>query len=624
MQAPKQQSTTSNLVVLPTDLLVLILMYLGDPICLGRLMQVSRALRQNLTGEKSNVLWRFYVESKYPRFTITERVYLKKVYPRLTISGHNYDFKLIYRTLSDERAKVGRVDVSYRRLFNLIRIGDLQRIKEGKNLPDMTSDHFLYQLNDEYHNPVSLAVRFNRQEILTFFYELVCKNVFVKQKLDSIKRTQLHWAAACNQLSAVKELLQLPDSVDGSDARSRLLSATDINELTPLHIAARYGHFDIVSALLAAGANFDAVDYQGITPLCNAAEEGHAVVVRYLIAAGADFNTAVDSQTPLYRAARKGHVAVIRELIAVGAEFNTPQREGQTPLYIAAQEGQAGVVRVLIAAGANVSTACDNGQTPLYIAALNGRADVVKALVQAGVDFNTAGSKGQTLVHIAAEEGYADVVRALSEAGANVNTAADKGQTPLCVAIQYGHADVVRALIAVGADVNLASDGSSPLYRAVQYGDIDTVKALLAAGANANFIWRGQSVLEIAKEKKHSSICIILRLWEVYEKQKDKPLSQQLIALLNTPTCISYDVNYSYFFSSPEDKQCHQVVKDLRKQVNDMENGEKTSAFCELLESKQSIIPTLKYEFIMDLVLAPKPMASSEFNNSCNRKNLTI
>ena len=62
-----------------------------------------------------------------------------------------------------------------------------------------------------------------------------------------------------------------------------------------LLVAAYGGHVDVVEALLAKGAEVDAVDNFGKTPLMGAAEVGHADIVRVLLAAGADVNARAKS-----------------------------------------------------------------------------------------------------------------------------------------------------------------------------------------------------------------------------------------------------------------------------------------------------------------------------------------
>jgi ankyrin repeat domain-containing protein 17 len=55
-----------------------------------------------------------------------------------------------------------------------------------------------------------------------------------------------------------------------------------------VHIAAQYGHADVVDFLIAAGANVHAILTDGATALYFALRHGHAEVVQKLRAAGAN------------------------------------------------------------------------------------------------------------------------------------------------------------------------------------------------------------------------------------------------------------------------------------------------------------------------------------------------
>ena len=253
----------------------------------------------------------------------------------------------------------------------------------------------------------------------------------------------------------------------------------------PLHLAAEWGHLDMVELLIAHHADPNAVIYSGLTPLDEALFAKQKEVARLLIAKGAtvDIHAAaalgmmdelrhflrVDPRqtnqpdplgyTPLTWAAGYGQIAAAELLVAHGAN---PADKDSVALHWAVQEGQAAMIDWLIARGADVNSAAHWGNAPLHVVAYaqkEQQAGLVRTLVAYGARVNARGEEGRTPLHFAAEEGAQEAARALLEAGAGPDAKAEFDVTPLHSAARNGHLEVVSLLLAAGADVDARTLG---------------------------------------------------------------------------------------------------------------------------------------------------------------------
>ena len=98
-----------------------------------------------------------------------------------------------------------------------------------------------------------------------------------------------------------------------------------------------------------------------------AAREGHVQALTALLAARPKVNIRNSlGETALMLAALNGRAPVVKQLLARGAQVN---HEGWTPLMYAATGGHAEVSRLLIVGGADVNAVAENGVTALMMAA---------------------------------------------------------------------------------------------------------------------------------------------------------------------------------------------------------------------------------------------------------------
>ena len=247
------------------------------------------------------------------------------------------------------------------------------------------------------------------------------------------------------------------------------------NGFTALHCSCHghVGHLEVAKMLVeAGGSDLEARDGSSMTPLHIAADRGHWQVASVLIKAGADVDTCQPcGSTPLFNAAFKGHIAAVRvlllgkanPLLGKRAALDNMSSLGETslPLDVAAQEGHSGVVRELLQQCGidGCSRGANRGQAALVQAAGRNHVDVMELLAAAGVvDLGTA-------LLEAAEFGREASVKFLlqqhqkkrnAEAGGlgYLNVRNRDGATPLSVCVRYARVSprIVRLLVDAGAD----------------------------------------------------------------------------------------------------------------------------------------------------------------------------
>lgn len=120
--------------------------------------------------------------------------------------------------------------------------------------------------------------------------------------------------------------------------------------------AAASGDRRTVERLLELEPRFASdVGPDGFTALHLAAFFGHPEIVRTLLAHGANANSVAQNQsrvTPLHSAVAGRHLECVTDLLAGGAVPNVTQAGGFTPLHSAAEHGDRQIYDALIAAGA--------------------------------------------------------------------------------------------------------------------------------------------------------------------------------------------------------------------------------------------------------------------------------
>jgi len=268
-------------------------------------------------------------------------------------------------------------------------------------------------------------------------------------------------------------------------------TVVDEKKQTPLMVAVRGNHLNVMTVLLASGKNdLEAKDDDGFTALATAASLGYSALVNVLIDVGAGVHTkrlpAKWEWTPLLEMAWKDDLPLLRLLVMSGADIYAKSTLGSTALHLSAREGRVEVVKYLLECGFPVDPVKNDGQTPLAEAVVKGHANIVRILLAAGADARRRLGKG-TIMHRACTVGDAEIVKLLMDYCTKAeilgtNEEVDEEQ-PLVLAVGNGKLEVAKMLVFMGADIRARSRlGNLPIHQAAAGGHINTLEYLLTLG----------------------------------------------------------------------------------------------------------------------------------------------
>lgn len=336
---------------------------------------------------------------------------------------------------------------------------------------------------------------------------------------------------------------------------------------TPLILAARHGHMDVVNYLLSENANFLHENKLGQTALHEAGAFGHENIYFLLIekegklvkvhsfmdtvcegivnafpiaskvwpalqkpgSRQADRN----GNTPAHRAAEKGQTAWLGKMLA-----GQPQLlEGRLSVTQGPPDGLTGPLAQASASSGAVSRAWsleleipnNEGLTPLCMAIRPGNFKTVKKLLKEGSNANFANSARVTPLWLACRPGEfdaqrgvvpattasgqsrADLVQLLLDYGAIADSPSFCRQTPLAAASATGDAAIVSCLIRAGAVIDHVDDnGLTALMLASHFGHVGIAAILLDAGAAPNPAHGKLSALLLAAESGRDEVVQLL------------------------------------------------------------------------------------------------------------------
>ena len=145
-----------------------------------------------------------------------------------------------------------------------------------------------------------------------FFYSLVLFIVLFlsacsvkNQDFNGVIKKDLHYAVRVNDLQLVNQIL------DDTNINKK-----DEYGYTPLHIAAKFNHFDIAKTLIIKGALINTYDNHFESPLIDSVKKGNMMMSELLICNGAKVNDKDKNGTTLYELSKKLNDNRVAKLIS--------------------------------------------------------------------------------------------------------------------------------------------------------------------------------------------------------------------------------------------------------------------------------------------------------------------
>ncbi|CAG5136337.1 unnamed protein product, partial [Candidula unifasciata] len=313
--------------------------------------------------------------------------------------------------------------------------------------------------------------------------------------LDSLS-TELCEACAEGNLDDVKQVLKK----SGAYRKHVINMAT--KGLSPLAIAAKCDHADILSLLLAEGASCTSQRETGLTLLHLACESGNLRVMELLLNTFPDLNyvRSVEHQLPLHSAVLCGKAEAVRLLLEfpypqnsmvsfvdpatsltyqAGLEYNAQDAAGDTALHIACRNGHVDIARLLVSHVITVEM--DENWIPRSASQKSLKADLNNDSLNSDEDSESESSNSRPC----------SLPRKLninkkSIHPVDVNIINNSGLSAYHMAIRYRHLDVLKVLLelrGIPPDKMKVQDAeNSVLMYAYEHGNGAILELLLAHG----------------------------------------------------------------------------------------------------------------------------------------------
>ena len=266
-------------------------------------------------------------------------------------------------------------------------------------------------------------------------------------------------------------------------------------QVTPLHLAARNGHLDLVKLICSQPSTKpDTGDKRDRTALHYACLRDHVAVVQYLIDEHHCDPTLKDNNgiSPIELATMSGDkvMAWLQKSNLLPSSAQDSLSSSAAPSLMVHKmilDNDLATLKSLIGAFPQRAHNAEGlqGATPLHIACACDNLEIAKYLItECHVDCNVADQDGRTPLHLAAHDGYTNLVRFLASQQCNLYPKDKFGRIPLHYSSQNGHISTVEVLVKeFQCDCSIVDqNGITPANLAAECGHLNVMRFLVSVG----------------------------------------------------------------------------------------------------------------------------------------------
>jgi len=361
-------------------------------------------------------------------------------------------------------------------------------------------------INDKkYERILELVIKdkINTLNIIPFleeYYNAYVDNIINRRLDKNFNKSTLVYAIENQNIKIIKHLLQTNTfhyCYPINNEKCFIFAYQNFK--SELFLACKIGNIESIKLILEKGININCTymgkDNEVYTPLSMASKYNHIDVVAYLLDYGAQSNPEIKNKykkyykSPLIHACRLGNEEIVDYLINKGnANINEKDSNDKTIFMYACEIYNKNIIQLLMNYGCRITDedVDHEGNNALHYLCQRDESYYMNSLLKILVetyhfDINKQNHQGKTPLHISSMMGNINTVRYLIDNGADINIPDSKKYTPFIYACLSGNKKIVN-IYAIKKECNVNAkgyNGKTGLMLALKKGYLDVVNYLI-------------------------------------------------------------------------------------------------------------------------------------------------